>query len=311
MFVALFVLSSSSTFAQLEWVKFDGKIPDYAVIGGVEEGRTLPVCRCNFNGAVHPGKVVANNCNIGYGGEEKMVPSFEILVNNGTVDLGWEKSTGTLPENAIQAGTEGGVALYVGRAYHENGTHPGKVFKVGDNYICNIGHGTLEVVNTTFEVLVEHHASGEAMHTNHDDRCVYAKDSVQSTVGYIGSMSQMRQLNEGFSLVSKNIKYGARVTDDGRLVVEEILDHAFCNDGKILIFEANEIWSNTTEKRDPSLDYFMKFQEDGNLCIYSEQKGFVWCSMCHNQDGQHVELTNTGYLEVVNGQGVEIWPKPH
>jgi len=98
------------------------------------------------------------------------------------------------------------------------------------------------------------------------------------------------------------------VTDDGRLIVEEILEHAFCDDGRILIFQTNEVWSNTPEGLDPSLDYYLKFQNDGNLCIYSEQKGFVWCSMCHNKDGHHLELTNIGHLEVVNSHGVEIWP---
>ena len=305
----LVVFLCNSTSAQLEWVKYTGETPDNAVIGGVENHIELPVCRGDFNGAKHPGKLFANHCNIGYGGAEKMLTDFEVLVNHGVVELDWLKSNGTetLPDNAILAGTEGGIPLYVGRAHHENGTHPGKIFKVGGNYICNIGYGTLEVVSESFEVLVENHQHEEAMHTNDDDRCA-APEYIQSTVGFIGSMSQNKQINEGFSLVSNNLKYATRVSDDGRLIIEEIIEHAFCSDGRVLIFQANEIWANTQEGRDPSLDYFLKFQDDGNLCIYSEQNGFVWCSMCNGRDGHHLELTNIGHLEVVNSHGVEIWP---
>jgi len=110
------------------------------------------------------------------------------------------------------------------------------------------------------------------------------------------------------SLVSPNFKYQTRVTDDGRLVVEEILEHALCDQGNLIIFKAKEIWAHTTQKGDPAKDYFMKFQNDGNLCIYSEQSGFVWCSMSNGKDGHHFEITNVGHIEVVNSHGGEIWP---
>ncbi|MFT6334444.1 MAG: hypothetical protein ACJATI_001183 [Halioglobus sp.] len=47
-------------------------------------------------------------------------------------------------------------------------------------------------------------------------------------------MTKDNQVGEGHSLVSTNIKYQTRVMDDGRLV-EEILDRALCDDGRILI----------------------------------------------------------------------------
>jgi len=205
--LSLFVFTGNSTFAQLQWVKYTGEVPENAVIGGVENHIELPVCRGNFNGAMHPGKLFANHCNIGYGGVEKMLKDFEVLVNDGVIELDWLKSNGTLPEHAVQAGTEGGIGLYVGRAHHEKSTHPGKVFKVGGNYICNIGYGTLEVVNETFEVLVENPADEEAIHTNHDNRCAAPDEYLESIVGFVGMMPKEKQINEGFSLVSNNLKY--------------------------------------------------------------------------------------------------------
>jgi|TARA_R110000737_G_scaffold352876_1_gene400797 hypothetical protein len=81
-----------------------------------------------------------------------------------------------------------------------------------------------------------------------------------------------------------------------------------CDDGKILVFKTNEIWSNTTEGSDSKLDYYLKFQEDGNLCIYSQQNGFVWCSMSNSLNGHYLEITNIGHLEVANDHGGEVWP---
>lgn len=55
-------------------------VPGNAVIGGQEPGRQLPVCRTAFTNGIHPGKVVEGRCNIGYGGQEVALPSYEILV---------------------------------------------------------------------------------------------------------------------------------------------------------------------------------------------------------------------------------------
>ncbi len=49
------------------------------VIGGHENGRNLYVCRCMYKESVHVGKVVANECNIGFKGQEVRVPDYEVL----------------------------------------------------------------------------------------------------------------------------------------------------------------------------------------------------------------------------------------
>jgi len=303
------ILTSNVVSAQLEWIKFDGELPENAVIGGVETHRSLAICRCNYKGAMHPGKVVERRCNIGWGGKEIGLKRFEVLVNKGVIELDWQKTDGKkLPNHAVKAGEENGRALYVGRAHHEAGTHPGKVFQAGKGYICNIGYGEKEITYKTFEVLVENKPHPDNKRIKHDDRCG-SKGKYPATIGsYIGNMSKERMVKEGQSLVSTNLRYQTRVTDDGRLVVEEILDRALCDNSKIFVFQANEIWSNTTKKGDSKLDYYLKFQEDGNLCIYSEQSGFVWCSMSNGKNGHHLELTNIGHIEIVNDHGGEVWP---
>ncbi len=63
------------------WVPAEGgAIPQGAVLGGSENGQPLFICRAQYNGGVHPGKVVGQNCNIGWGGREILNPTYEVLV---------------------------------------------------------------------------------------------------------------------------------------------------------------------------------------------------------------------------------------
>jgi len=67
-------------------------------------------------------------------------------------ELAWESWRGRLPRNAIQGGVDanGSVPLYICRARHINGVHPGKLL----NRECHIGWGGKEVILRQFEVLV-------------------------------------------------------------------------------------------------------------------------------------------------------------
>jgi hypothetical protein len=99
---------------------------------------------------MHPGKIVASNCNIGYGGKELTFESYEALVGDSS-KVGWvDASDGFVPPNAFRGGYEPpNPVLYVCRAYH-NGWQPGKV--VGSN--CNIGYGGNELTLNPYQVLV-------------------------------------------------------------------------------------------------------------------------------------------------------------
>jgi hypothetical protein len=65
----------------MRWVDASsGEVPAGAISGGHEPGRPdLYVCRVNHYG-LQPGKLVGENCNIGYGGREIYFSSYQILV---------------------------------------------------------------------------------------------------------------------------------------------------------------------------------------------------------------------------------------
>lgn len=68
------------------WVRAQrGFIPDFAIAAGRDsDGRTLFVCRARYRNGVHPGKIYNSfgGCNIGWGGREPMVTTYEVLVSS-------------------------------------------------------------------------------------------------------------------------------------------------------------------------------------------------------------------------------------
>jgi hypothetical protein len=139
--------------ATLNWVAAaGGQVPAGTVTGGQEPGRTLYICRANFQGGTHPGKLIAGNCNIGYGGREVEVRNYEALVQQGSVPLRWVAAAGgQVPAGAVTGGQEPGRTLYICRANFQGGIHPGKL--IAGN--CNIGYGGREVEVRNYEVLVK------------------------------------------------------------------------------------------------------------------------------------------------------------
>ena len=161
--IALLFLGQISADAQLRWVRFSGSVPSNAVAGGSENGQTLYIGRVvHGNGTVHPGKIFRSGgtyiCNYGYGGQEVIGRTFDILVKEGSdVRVQWIKITNNnIPGKAVAGGSENGQTMYVGRVTRSNGSiHPGKIFKVGSQNICNYGYGGQEItVKSGFEVLV-------------------------------------------------------------------------------------------------------------------------------------------------------------
>ena len=140
----------------LEWIPFDGTIPVNVVNGGRENGNNLPVCRAEYNGALHPGKLVGSNCNIGWGGKEIELPTLEILINGGQL-VKWVTVKGSIPEGAVEAGVENGNPLYVGQFTRpDRSVHSGKIFGTPGAYIFNYGYGGKEITEkVNFRILVE------------------------------------------------------------------------------------------------------------------------------------------------------------
>jgi len=157
LFVTLLLAVSFQGVAQLEWVPYSGYIPENVVIGGNENGSHLAVCRGSYNGSFHSGKVVGNNCNFGWGGNEIVLPSFDLLVNQGGVRLVWVAASESIPQNAVEAGNENGTPNYVGQAMMANGSvHPGKVFGQEGGLLCNYGYGGEEIVEkSNYNILTQ------------------------------------------------------------------------------------------------------------------------------------------------------------
>jgi len=59
----------------------NGQIFEGTVQGGQELDRRLFICRVPFNGGLHPGKVIARNCNIPFEGTEIVASDYELLVS--------------------------------------------------------------------------------------------------------------------------------------------------------------------------------------------------------------------------------------
>lgn len=65
----------------------------------------------------------------------------------------WVKAkNGEIPANAVVGGEENGQPLYIARAVHKGGTHPGKIGKGWKG--CNISYNGAEIVSKEYEMLV-------------------------------------------------------------------------------------------------------------------------------------------------------------
>jgi hypothetical protein len=137
----------------LQWIDMSNgePLPAGAVIGGNQPSPpfNLYICRAEYENGMHPGKVVAGNCNISWGGEEIILPYYQVLVSR--QPLGWISANyGQVPMNAVAGGYQTDGTLYICRAHYHGGDHPGKV--VGQS--CNFGWGGREMSTRHYQVLV-------------------------------------------------------------------------------------------------------------------------------------------------------------
>lgn len=156
--LAVGLLGITALYAQDRWVPgSNGQVNGFTLYGGFENGKNLFLCAGFLNGTYHPGKIVGNNCNFGYGGREIEANSYYTLqVSQASLQrYSWHKaSNGGIPRLngyvPIEVGREGNRILYVCRAPYNGGVHPGKI--VGSN--CNFGWGGQEITVPNYEVLM-------------------------------------------------------------------------------------------------------------------------------------------------------------
>jgi len=132
-----------------------------------------------------------------------------------------------------------------------------------------------------------------------------AKDAFMK---YKASMISGDRLSENEKLISVNGRYQLRVTTDGNFVIEEILNDTQCQFKEIFRFPLTNGGSKPKKS-------FFSFNPDGNVCMDSKQ-GKTYCATTGrdakaaailSKEMKLLELTNTGKLRLVNGNGKQIW----
>lgn len=136
-----------------KWVDmYEGSpLPANAVVGGSQPNPafTLFVCRGSYNGGVHPGKLIAGKCNIGWGGQEISLSQYQVLVSK--TPLQWVPANrGYAVVNPVEGGYQQDQQLLICQANYRGGIHPGKVV----SQMCNIGWGGREIVLPYYNVLI-------------------------------------------------------------------------------------------------------------------------------------------------------------
>lgn len=136
--------------AQGSWVPArSGNIPRNAVNGSLSQAKPMSICRAWYQNGMHPGKLIAGNCNIAWGDREIAIASYEVLAGN-ALDFRWVRgSNGSVPVNVIYGGQEPGRQLAICRADYRGEMHPGKL--VGN--VCQIGWGGRAVSLHSYQVL--------------------------------------------------------------------------------------------------------------------------------------------------------------
>lgn len=127
-------------------------LPRHALRGGSEPQRHLFICRARYKRGLHPGKIVAGYCNIGWGGREILRARYDVLVVRQPSAVRWTsyRSRHFHRTRSVRAGFEPGRTLDICRARYRGGLHPGKVV----DGRCNVGWGGREILLNRFEVLV-------------------------------------------------------------------------------------------------------------------------------------------------------------
>jgi hypothetical protein len=150
--------SDSTVFPEdrtVNWVRLSRgqSVPNNAITGGIElggdnNGTTLYVCRAAYNDGVYPGKLLNGSCNIGFGGKETVVSTYEVAVGSGS----WSK-----PRTGFAGALTGGREIYVCRANFRQssgsgtinyGQYPGRIV----DGKCNFAFGTKELTSADFDV---------------------------------------------------------------------------------------------------------------------------------------------------------------
>src|SRR5262245_26409708 len=80
----------------------NGVAPPGMYAGGSENGGALGVCVAAYNGGTHGGKIVGGKCNIGWGGNEVVLASYQALTDVAAGSDVWVAgANGSYPADAL------------------------------------------------------------------------------------------------------------------------------------------------------------------------------------------------------------------
>jgi len=154
------LIYSDEPIKNMEWIKWDGTIPEYAVSMKNSDGKTLVVGRTKYRSGIHCGYVDLDSKKliISYGGKELIYDDdFEILTGSSN-HFEWKKiNMDNISEYANQiviGGNESnGVKLGVAKCKYNDNYYFGKV-NLDHLHHGNFGINSKEVECLDFEVLI-------------------------------------------------------------------------------------------------------------------------------------------------------------
>lgn len=140
-------------YRQLLWVNAatGSPVPSHTLIGGEQPGtkQVLYICRANYLGGMHPGKLQKGKCTFTYHGNEIRTNHYQLLVSNKPAR--WSPASfGKIPPHSILGGNDSGKPLYICQANYQDGRLPGKV--IGED--CHIGYEGRVIAIPHYQVLV-------------------------------------------------------------------------------------------------------------------------------------------------------------
>ena len=154
-----------------KWVRSKNGIVELAkMIQGGQNRNNVPLylCRAEFNGGIHPGKLNLKKhkgCHISWGGTEYEISNpynWEYAISElmTAQNQNWLPATGgAIPSGALKTGREAIIgemvpfSLYTCRARIKGGTHPGKLRQAFGG--CNVPYGGKEYTVIEYEVFIK------------------------------------------------------------------------------------------------------------------------------------------------------------
>lgn len=144
------------------WIPGTGEVPALAVYAGSEQGNSYYVCRGEYMGGLHPGKLHAGKCNIEFALGEIVLETYEVLLEEADYVRWVPDSMGAAPPDAFPVGSEDGGTLYscaaevqqhdpsTGEVMGSLGIHAGKI----KSNNCHVPYGGGAYLTERYAVLV-------------------------------------------------------------------------------------------------------------------------------------------------------------